>query len=593
MSKMDRMRAAMMGEDPAARGSAGCGGGGRGTRARAPPNPTAGLAGGGSAAERDAVAACANVLAREHAKQKREETAPAAQKAAAAGHKTAVGDLDPNGPPSPASKKRKVSGKAKDTDRDAPHDEVRIVGETFELDNAMHLATQGVYIHSLATRGSVLASTNPSFVVVYDPDAAFIREIETHKASRPGAPMRVYFLVHDTSLEEQRYLSSVRHETEAFDNLIRTKQHMAIPREQEGRVNDGKGVETRPALEVETLLDDGVTRLGPGVRLPHGAHAEGLLTVDGFERPKALFGSFSGLHHASTPHSLPLPQLEPKRRDDDADAALNTRRRGGQLSATSGSESKLHLVVDVREFMSSLPSILHQSGFVLKPATIEVGDYVLSPDVCVERKAIPDLVSSLQSGRLYNQASQMLKHYKIPILLIEFDKEKAFGLQSLGDLSSDITVTSTQSRLCLLVLAFPRLRLLWSRSLHATAEMFRSMKIAEPEPTVAAAVAVGVPQSVGVTTGGTTAGGSILAGNNSVGLLPAPPTETPFNQAAIDVLRRLPGITDGNYRRVLDRCETLADLTYLSKDELSVILGDQRQAKTLFEFMQAPFPTHA
>lgn len=33
----------------------------------------------------------------------------------------------------------------------------------------------------------------------------------------------------------------------------------------------------------------------------------------------------------------------------------------------------------------------------------QVGDYVLSPDIVVERKALPDLFASLGSGRLYNQ----------------------------------------------------------------------------------------------------------------------------------------------------------------------------------------------
>jgi DNA excision repair protein ERCC-4 len=228
--------------------------------------------------------------------------------------------------------------------------------------------------------------------------------------------------------------------------------------------------------------------------------------------------------------------------------------------------------VDVREFMSSLPSILHQSGFKLMPATIEVGDYVLSPDVCVERKAIPDLIGSLQSGRLYNQAEAMCRHYKIPILLIEFEREKSFALQALGDMGSEITLTSTQSRLCLLVLHFPKLRLMWSRSLHATAEMFRAFKIAEPEPTVAVAAAVG--------------------SSNPGGGDAASATEEPFNQPAIDVLRRLPGITEGNYRRVLDRVECLADLADMSNDDLASVLGDARQAKTLHDFIHAPFPTH-
>lgn len=42
---------------------------------------------------------------------------------------------------------------------------------------------------------------------------------------------------------------------------------------------------------------------------------------------------------------------------------------------------------------------IHTQGFELIPVTLEVGDYVLSPTICVERKAVPDLISSLGSGR--------------------------------------------------------------------------------------------------------------------------------------------------------------------------------------------------
>ena len=575
LSRMDRMRAAMMGEESVAPKTGG-GRGGRGSRGRAPANTAAGLAGGGSVAERAAVAAAASALARETSRREREAAAPAAVAAAKAGHKKPVGDLDPAGPPSPAAKKRKT-GKAAAADAD--DDDVRIVGETFGCPTApsdgdldadivdvdAYLASRGVCVTSLTDRGGALASARPSFVVTYDPDAAFIREIETHKASRPGAPMRVYFLVHDTSLEEQRYLSSVRYETEAFDALIRAKQHMAMPAEQEGRVNGGVGIPPERASgdEADASVVSGGSVVG-GVRVPHGSH-HGLLTVDGPHAPSSLLAE----HLVREPTALPLPQLAPLRDPARDAAALNTRRRGGQLSASSSPR----LVVDVREFMSSLPSILHQSGFELMPATIEVGDYVLSPEVCVERKAIPDLVGSLQSGRLYNQAEAMCRHYKIPILLIEFEREKSFALQALGDMGSEITLTSTQSRLCLLVLHFPKLRLMWSRSLHATAEMFRTFKIAEPEPTVAAAVAVG---------GSNPGGGSDAASA----------TEEPFNQAAIDVLRRLPGITEGNYRRVLGAIECLADLADMSKDDLAAVLGDARQAKTLHDFVHAPFPTH-
>ena len=53
------------------------------------------------------------------------------------------------------------------------------------------------------------------------------------------------------------------------------------------------------------------------------------------------------------------------------------------------------------------------------PVTLEIGDYVLSPEVCVERKSVSDLVQSLASGRLYEQATFMTRTYKTPVLLIE------------------------------------------------------------------------------------------------------------------------------------------------------------------------------
>ena len=58
----------------------------------------------------------------------------------------------------------------------------------------------------------------------------------------------------------------------------------------------------------------------------------------------------------------------------------------------------------MREFRSELPSLIHKRGIEIEPVTIEVGDYILTPEICVERKSISDLIGSLQNGRLYNQA---------------------------------------------------------------------------------------------------------------------------------------------------------------------------------------------
>ncbi|XP_057775583.1 DNA repair endonuclease UVH1 isoform X2 [Salvia miltiorrhiza] len=59
---------------------------------------------------------------------------------------------------------------------------------------------------------------------------------------------------------------------------------------------------------------------------------------------------------------------------------LITRKAGGKKEA----EKEMQIIVDMREFMSSLPNVLHQKGIHIIPVTLEVGDYILSPLICVE-----------------------------------------------------------------------------------------------------------------------------------------------------------------------------------------------------------------
>ena len=75
----------------------------------------------------------------------------------------------------------------------------------------------------------------------------------------------------------------------------------------------------------------------------------------------------------------------------------------------------------------------------------QVGDYILSPEMCVERKSISDLKGSFISGRLYHQAEVMSRNYKTPILLIEFERDKAFALHSVSEIGADISVSHLQS----------------------------------------------------------------------------------------------------------------------------------------------------
>ena len=61
------------------------------------------------------------------------------------------------------------------------------------------------------------ALASDAWVACADADhtPAFIREVKVYKASRcVGLPLRVYFMVYDNSVEEQRYLTALKREKE-------------------------------------------------------------------------------------------------------------------------------------------------------------------------------------------------------------------------------------------------------------------------------------------------------------------------------------------------------------------------------------------
>jgi len=116
----------------------------------------------------------------------------------------------------------------------------------------------------------------------------------------------------------------------------------------------------------------------------------------------------------------------------------------------------------------------------------------------------------------YTQCELMSVHYKTPVLLIEFEEDKAFSLdvspvvirnpismlradfQVVSDMKSyakptnkypkkkpgaptepDYSIT-IQSKITLLILTFPRVRIIWSSSPYATTEIFNDLKRITP-----------------------------------------------------------------------------------------------------------------
>jgi len=87
-------------------------------------------------------------------------------------------------------------------------------------------------------------------------------------------------------------------------------------------------------------------------------------------------------------------------------------------------EETVEIVVDQRELDSHIARDLSKRDAVeTRLETLEVGDYVLSDRVAVERKSIEDFLDTLLGGdrSVFEQATDLVRHYDRPVYVIEGD----------------------------------------------------------------------------------------------------------------------------------------------------------------------------
>lgn len=91
-----------------------------------------------------------------------------------------------------------------------------------------------------------------------------------------------------------------------------------------------------------------------------------------------------------------------------------------ETGGETGSEN-LRVVIDHRETKSGVAKSLDRMGVGLSFKALEVGDYVVSDRVAVERKRTDDFASSLIDGKrnLFAQLSDLARVYEKPVLIIE------------------------------------------------------------------------------------------------------------------------------------------------------------------------------
>ena len=86
------------------------------------------------------------------------------------------------------------------------------------------------------------------------------------------------------------------------------------------------------------------------------------------------------------------------------------------------------VVADERERASGVPDELSKLNVRVYFSRLPVADYVLNPEIAVERKSVRDLVSSVYDSRLFYQAAKISAAYAKPFLLVEGDSKEVESL---------------------------------------------------------------------------------------------------------------------------------------------------------------------
>lgn len=485
-----------------------------------------------------------------------------------------------------------------------------------ENDNEMEVC---FYTHAQVWSSlSLLYDLSPTHLILYDPDVQFVREIEMYHSSRrlSEKQMKVYFMLYEESVEDQRYTKAIKREQECFERLIMIKS----------RLNVGRN-----------LIDEAVEEM---------------------ENARAKLDVISKIDSRSSSRN----------------SSSFLRNRSKQNISKKQMENLSKVVVDVREFRSMLPKLLYQSHFILLPYTLEIGDYVITPEICIERKSIMDLIGSFSSGRLFNQIEAMRRYYKVPALLIEFDAEKTFcllpkinssssaSITSQGDraghfltgdreantaqnvntlkqasnnnnnknhsasggkstiksiVPNEITLSALTSKLVLLTIHYPELRIIWSRSAFATCDIFRALKRENAPVNVDKAINVGTEEwkkeieniegneyehndkndkegSNNNRERGTTEKlkGAAASYTDAIQKVRKEEREriqqrsedsVGRNILAYDILLKLPGIYNHNIFNLMHTCDTLVEVSNLSEKEMRELLGNVN-GKKLYTF---------
>jgi Fanconi anemia group M protein len=146
---------------------------------------------------------------------------------------------------------------------------------------------------------------------------------------------------------------------------------------------------------------------------------------------------------------------------DDGGSGDSIEERRRPAPDLSSSDNTIKMIVDSRELPTAVTRELTRLDVEISGESLQIGDYIVSEDVAIERKESGDFIQSLIDGRLFVQLTALRSSYRRPVLIIE--GEQLIGLRAVNPASIYGALASIAIRI--------QVPILWTRNAEETANV--------------------------------------------------------------------------------------------------------------------------
>jgi Fanconi anemia group M protein len=254
-------------------------------------------------------------------------------------------------------------------------------------------------------------------VLFYEPVPTAIRSIQRKgRTGRQTEGAVTVLLAEDT--RDEAYFWKARQDEKRMEKQLRSLKSVAG--EIEGELHDQPGLDAYEG-ESEDGADASSEDAESAGEGSAGDDGDGQAGLDAFAGEESESSDADGNEDSEESDDGDTDAAEA---DDDTDEET--------VVAEAGREEGVEIVVDQRELDSTIARDLSKrDGVETRLETLEVGDYILSDRVVVERKTVADFLDTLTGGdrSLFEQVGDDARHYARPVLIIE--GEDLYGERSV------------------------------------------------------------------------------------------------------------------------------------------------------------------